>query len=317
MVATFLLIGVGGNVTSKGVGMSVPDWPTSFGSFNPAGWTRNMDGAVYGVRDEHFHRLMGATVGVLVIILTGWLLAFRLAPFLREKKLVFKEPRAWVRRLGLASLLAVIVQGLMGGFRVTEISLVLAIIHGCFAQAVFCLLIALAMALSPHWPRAGVVSPAGSAALDLNRRLRLWTMMLTGAVYLQLVLGAIFRHTGVGVMGIVHVGGALVVGSLLIQAANYSMGRPESDRLSRLTIGLFLLYGVQVVLGVASYLAVLSMNGRNPAGVIQTYAPTLHVAVGAVILGTSFALALRSVAVTGGRANSAFDVRMTEGEVLA
>jgi cytochrome c oxidase assembly protein subunit 15 len=187
----------------------------------------------------------------------------------------------------------------MGGFRVTEISLVLAIDHGCFAQAVFCLLIALAMALSPQWVRAAD-RPATDP--DANARLRLWTAVLVGSVYLQLVLGAIFRHTGVGAMGIIHVGGALVVGGLLIQAANYSMGRPEAERLARPTIALFLLYGLQVVLGVASYLAVLSMNGRDPAGLIQTYAPTLHVAVGAAILGTSFALAMRSFAVTAGPA---------------
>src|SRR5689334_101945 len=120
VAATFVLIVAGGNVTSKGAGMAVPDWPTSFGSFNPSGWTSNMHGLIPGVRDEHFHRLLGATVGVLVIALTVWVCV--------------RDSRRPVRYLVLAALAMVCIQGVMGGKRVTENSLTLAVIHGCFAQ---------------------------------------------------------------------------------------------------------------------------------------------------------------------------------------
>src|SRR5690606_7412341 len=135
---TFLLIIAGGNVTSKNAGLAVPDWPLSFGSVNPPGWTSNMDGTLPGVRDEHGHRLVGATVGMMVIGLVVWL------------KLT--GSRTWVRRLGYVALAAVIVQGIMGGLRVTERSIALAIVHGCFGQLFFCLTLAIALSVSPRFP---------------------------------------------------------------------------------------------------------------------------------------------------------------------
>src|SRR5579859_7642702 len=99
---TFLLIGLGGLVTSHEAGMSVPDWPTTYGYnmflFPFHLWTG-------GIFYEHTHRLLASLVGFLTIVLTAWLWV--------------REPRRWLRWLGVSALLAVITQGVLGGLRVT------------------------------------------------------------------------------------------------------------------------------------------------------------------------------------------------------
>src|SRR5205085_11878663 len=101
-VATLLLICSGGMVTSKGVGLAVPDWPTTFGYnmflFPISKW-------VGGIFFEHVHRLIASTVGILTIILTLWLWQ--------------GQTHRWLRNLGFAALALVILQGVLGGLRVT------------------------------------------------------------------------------------------------------------------------------------------------------------------------------------------------------
>src|SRR5437588_9446171 len=101
-VATLFLICSGGMVTSKGVGLAVPDWPTSFGYnmflFPVSQW-------VGGIFFEHVHRLIASTVGLLTLILATWIW--------------WADGRRWVRALGLAAVAAVILQGVLGGLRVT------------------------------------------------------------------------------------------------------------------------------------------------------------------------------------------------------
>src|SRR5712671_3097399 len=121
-VATFILLGVGGLVTSKGVGMAVPDWPTSYG-YNMFAlpfkfWT---GGALY----EHSHRLVASGVGFLTTILAVWLW--------------FAESRQWLRRLGVIAFFAVVVQGVLGGLRVVWLKDELGIFHAALAQLFFVL----------------------------------------------------------------------------------------------------------------------------------------------------------------------------------
>src|SRR5215471_8042500 len=129
--ATFPLIFMGGLVTSHQAGMSVPDWPNSYGYnmflFPPRYW-------VGGILYEHTHRLAGTVVGMLSIILaiSAWKV----------------EARPWVRRLAYAILAAVIFQGVLGGLRVILVNLDVAIVHACFAQAFFCLTALMAAATS-------------------------------------------------------------------------------------------------------------------------------------------------------------------------
>src|SRR4051795_3878001 len=132
--ATFPLIFMGGLVTSHGAGMSVPDWPNSYGYnmflFPPRLW-------VGGILYEHTHRLMGAIVGLLSIVLV--ICAWRM------------ESRRWVRWLAYAVLGAVIFQGVLGGLRVVLVKLNLAIVHACVAQAFFCLTAFTCVVTSKWW----------------------------------------------------------------------------------------------------------------------------------------------------------------------
>ena len=283
VAATFLLIVAGGNVTSKGAGLSVPDWPRSFGSLNPPGW---FDDNVFGkwtpgVRAEHGHRLIGSAVGMLVLILAGWLYK--------------REPRAWVRRLGYIAVLAVIVQGVMGGLRVTEKSRELAILHGCFAQAFFCLTIAIGMVLSPGWPRL----VAESQSKPRDQRLQAWTLLLLGTVFIQLILGAYLRQVGSTQSVIYHIAGAVAVGVILVKASRPVLSRPASDRLTAPMITAHVLYTLQMVLGITSYMLRLQMGGPVPATVVQLHVRTTHMTLGAIILSLVFYIALRAWVVAG------------------
>jgi cytochrome c oxidase assembly protein subunit 15 len=208
--------------------------------------------------------------------------------------------------MGYAALAAVIVQGVMGGLRVTEKSLVLAIIHGCFAQAFFCLTIAIALATSPRFAGGGGLANGDPAR---NRALRFWTTALVHSVFVQLILGALLRHLGGTHATVTHVFGAMLVGATLIMAAQHIFSRPESEGpLARWAIGLILLYGLQLVLGIVTYLVVNPLGPRNAVTILQRSLPTLHVAVGAFILGLSFTLAFKTRHLLGGQRDEATGV---------
>jgi cytochrome c oxidase assembly protein subunit 15 len=170
---TLLLICSGGMVTSKGVGLAVPDWPTTFGYnmflFPASKW-------VGGILFEHTHRLLASTVGVLTVILAGWLWA--------------REPRASLRMLGLTAIAAVILQGVLGGLRVTMLKDEIGISHACLAQAFFGLLVIIALLTSSSWLNFVAKSPITRHA----QRLRMIALLTTAVIYVQLALGATMRH---------------------------------------------------------------------------------------------------------------------------
>jgi heme a synthase len=132
--ATFLLLFIGGLVTSLGAGLAVPDWPTTFGyNMFLYPWAKMVGGIFY----EHSHRLVASTVGLLTIALAMmfW----------------FHERRQWLRWLGVAALILVILQGVLGGLRVVLLQHTLAMIHACVAQAFFALTVSLALFTSAAW----------------------------------------------------------------------------------------------------------------------------------------------------------------------
>jgi cytochrome c oxidase assembly protein subunit 15 len=175
-VATFPLIFMGGLVTSHGAGMSVPDWPNSYGYnmflFPPRLW-------IGGILYEHTHRLMGTIVGMLSIVLCIW--AWKV------------ESRRSVRWLATGVLGAVILQGVLGGLRVVLVELDLAIVHACFAQAFFCLTALMCVVTSRWWieVRTIDVQPTGRATL-------LWGSICVILIFAQLVVGAMMRHYDAG-----------------------------------------------------------------------------------------------------------------------
>jgi heme a synthase len=172
-VATLFLICSGGMVTSKGVGLAVPDWPTTFGYnmflFPISKW-------VGGIFFEHIHRLIASTVGFLTIILTAWL--WRV------------DDRRWLRNLGFAALALVILQGVLGGLRVTLLKDEIGVFHACLAQMFFGLLIVITLATSRLWRRLSAGNSLGRAAQSLARV----ALLTTSVIYAQLALGATMRH---------------------------------------------------------------------------------------------------------------------------
>ena len=173
-VAAMLLICSGGMVTSKNVGLAVPDWPTTFGYnmflFPVSKW-------VGGILFEHTHRLIASAVGFLTIILAIWLWR--------------SENRRWVRNLGLIALAGVILQGILGGLRVTMLKDEIGIFHACVAQAFLALLVVIALVTTTFWRRSFDeidISPKKFAPI------RSLAIAITLAIYVQLALGATMRH---------------------------------------------------------------------------------------------------------------------------
>jgi cytochrome c oxidase assembly protein subunit 15 len=171
--ATLFLICSGGMVTSKGVGLAVPDWPTTFGYnmflFPFSKW-------VGGIFFEHTHRLIASVVGFLTIILAvGMWLA---------------DSRGWMRILGLTAVGAVILQGILGGLRVTMLKDQIGIFHACLAQAFLGLLVVIAVATSRRW-----FSLTTRYRSDDGLKRLSWIIIATAIViYVQLALGATMRH---------------------------------------------------------------------------------------------------------------------------
>lgn len=181
VATTFGLIMLGGTVTSKGVGLAVPDWPTTYGDnmflFPPSLWKG-------GIFWEHTHRLLGSVVGMMCIAMMIWLW-------------VTQRQRPWLRWTGVALLAAVITQGIMGGLRVTELSTSLAVLHGITAQLFLCLTVLIAAATGRHWPalRQKAVEQIAFPRASLMRGM---TVLLLATLVLQLALGAAMRHNDAG-----------------------------------------------------------------------------------------------------------------------
>ena len=270
--ATFLLIIAGALVTSNDAGLSVPDWPTSFGSFR-------MPRMVGGVKFEHGHRMVAGVVTILTVILALWIWR--------------SDSRRSVRRLAALSVLTIFIQALLGGITVLfYLPVVISVSHACMAQVFFCLSVCLALFTSENWewdePR---LDDSGSPSL---RRLAAWT---TALVFLQLMVGAGFRHNGFGI--IPHAIGAVLVAGAVIWIAFRIFSRfSDEPRLKQPASRLAALLVVQLGLGIASYILKLdSLNAPQPLlpVVIVT---TIHVAVGALVLVTSLLVTLQAFRLT-------------------
>src|SRR3954447_18568300 len=250
VACTVLLILAGSLVTSHDAGLSVPDWPTSYGwsmfTFPPSMWVAN-------IFYEHGHRLIASTVGFLTIVLAVWLW--------------MAERGTWVRWLGVAALGAVIAQGLLGGLTVLYyLPPAVSTAHAGLAEIFFCLTVSIALFNSPGW-KAGY----GEAAVD-DGRLRAVATTTTVIIYSQILIGATMRHTGAGLaipdfpwmfghvipdhwsgaiaVHFAHRIGAIVVGATVIGTSIY-VWRTHQDRpeLARPAFLLIFLVVIQVTLG--------------------------------------------------------------------
>ena len=277
-----LLVLAGSLVTSTDSGLAVPDWPTTYGwnmfTFPPSKW-------VGGILYEHGHRLIASTVGMLTIVLAAWLWA--------------KDPRRWLRRLGLVALAAVIVQGVLGGITVLYfLPTAVSTAHAGLAEIFFCLTVAIALFTSPSWMR-------GDGRAD-DHRLRRLATATTGLIYTQILIGAAMRHSDAGLaipdfplmfggllpnrwsagiaIHFAHRVGALVVTAGAVATILHIRRHHRTN--SALTRPVALLAGllvVQVSLGAATVLSGL-----------QVWINSAHVVGGALVLTTSLVITLRT-----------------------
>ncbi len=177
VVLTLFLIFMGGQVKSHEAGLAVPDWPTSFGENM---FTFHYNNWVGGIWHEHTHRLVASFIGLLTIIIMVWV--------------HIADSRKWVKNLSKLALVAVIAQGLLGGLTVVLLLPAwVSVSHGVLAQTFLMITILLAYTLSREW-REREEAPT---ALEGNPVLKP-TLIMSAVIYLQLILGAIIRHTESG-----------------------------------------------------------------------------------------------------------------------
>ena len=177
-LATLALIGIGGLVTSHEAGMSVPDWPTTYG-YNMFLFPINK--WLGGIFYEHSHRLLASLVGLMTTILAVWLW--------------LKDRRPWMAWLGVAAFLLVVAQGVLGGLRVTMHMDSLGIYHATIAQLFFVLTCAIALFTSRWWLNLVSVAAGCDRRYKNLRRLVLATTIL---IFVQLIIAAAMRHQHAG-----------------------------------------------------------------------------------------------------------------------
>jgi cytochrome c oxidase assembly protein subunit 15 len=250
---TLALILAGGFVTTTRTGDTIPTWPKSWGQFEGGWWV------------EWSHRAIAGAVGLLVAGLAIWLHQ--------------RESRAWVRRIGWAALAAVVVQALIGGLRIYVPKAAVAIVHACFGQLVFCCMVAIALIVSRSWA-ATPTSDSAFAARKLG-------VVTTAFAFLQLVAGAVTRHTGAGL--IVHLVGAGLVLLHVTLLSTRLMMTPLRAWAKTLVALLF----VQLGLGIGTWAITAGGFVRShESPLFQIVTISAHVAVGAALLAASLAVTL-------------------------
>lgn len=297
VACTVLLILAGSLVTSHEAGLSVPDWPTSYGwnmfTFPPSMWVAN-------IFYEHGHRLIASTVSFLTIIMAVWLW--------------LADSRRWLRWFGVAALGVVIAQGVLGGITVLFfLPDAVSTAHAGLAEIFFCMTVAIALFTSPQWlagyggartARDTADDGAARSADDLT--LRRFATALTALIYAQILVGATMRHTGAGLaipdfpwmfgrivpdhwsgkiaIHFAHRIGALLVTLGTVTLAGYAWSHHRRRReLIRPAAWMLALVATQVTLG-----ALTVLSGRD------VWINSFHVVCGALVLTTSLVLTLRS-----------------------
>jgi heme a synthase len=268
--ATLLLIVAGALVTSNDAGLSVPDWPTSFGSYI------KMPHMVGGVKYEHGHRMVAELVGLLTIGLVFW--TWRV------------ERRPWMRQLSVLALLGVIIQGVLGGITVIlRLPAYVSSAHAAVAQTFFCVVVLMVVFTGERW-----IQEHPRVALDTRRPSLISLALLSVfALYVQLFLGAMFRHKGLSWWP--HVLNAAVVAAILTWTAVRALSQyGDLDEVRFPAVTVLSLMVTQLCLGFAAFITRV-MWGRDAVQpefpmVISTVA---HVVVGALLLATAVVLAVQ------------------------
>jgi len=264
----FTLILAGALVTSNDAGLSVPDWPTSFGSIY------KIPPMVGGVRFEHGHRMLAEFVGLLTIGLAVW--TWR------------ADKRRWMRRLSIAALAIVIMQGILGGLTVLYfLPPAVSTAHAALGQTFFSItvIIAIFTGRSMSAPKS-VFEPGGLRIARL-------ALISVAALYVQLILGGLFRHGGLTWWP--HVANSIVViamlaGTTFLARSNYR----NVDQIRKPALLILILLVFQVCLGgVAFYTRVVQGHEAVQPQLPMVISTVAHVGVGALLLATTVILTIR------------------------
>jgi heme a synthase len=275
VLCTLPLLFLGAGVTSHGVGMVDPR------GFRPPWEILNglIENSGLDWRLEYGHRTFGFLVGLcgIGLALGCW----------------FGDRRPWMGWIGILALALICVQGALGIFRVDYNALhgrTFALIHGVFAQVVFVTLVSIAVLTSRKW--------ADEPMDETTPGLRRWSLVTAVLVFGQLVLGGVVRHQQNSLLGPrAHLFGAFVVAGVVVWLVKLMRESDRSHRFRPVGIVLLTLLGVQLLLGVESWLARFYAGGMNQEAVLPMpmhaeWIRTLHYVVGALVFATTVTVAM-------------------------
>ena len=268
--ATFILIIAGALVTSNDAGLSVPDWPTSYGHvFRLPPW-------IGGIRYEHSHRMIAGFTILLTSTIAFWTL--------------FVDRRRWMKALGFGALGTIVAQAVLGGMTVRHfLPPAVSTAHAAVAQTFFCIAIAIAVFTGRRWVEE-VPQPVSD---DGHPTLLTLSLLSIFILYVQLILGSMFRHHGMPWWP--HVLNAVVVALLLTWTGVRAILQfPRIDAIRRPAVLLLFLLVIQLCLGFAAFLTRVVWGPDAPQPELSMVLSTVaHVAVGALLLATTAVLALQ------------------------
>ncbi len=258
-------------MTSNDAGLSVPDWPTSFGSLY------RLPPMAGGVKWEHSHRMIAEVIGLLIIVMAVWTQRV--------------ESRKWMRVLGWTALAAVVGQGILGGVTVLNfLPWSVSTAHATLGQMIFCIVVAMALFTSRGWLQ-DYEPIAEHGLLPSTPAL---AAIAAACIAVQLILGAAFRHYGMKLLP--HLVGACVVTAVVCWTVMRVLSRYGSvDHLRKPAQLLLTLLMIQLGLGFCAYLTRLRWghNAVQPWQ-IMVVSTVSHVAWGALVLAVSVVLAIQS-----------------------
>ena len=268
--ATFVLIIAGALVTSNDAGLSVPDWPTSYGHvLRLPPWTG-------GIRYEHSHRMIAGFTVLLTLAIAIW-------TWLADR-------RAWMKALALGALGTIFVQAVLGGMTVRHfLPPAVSTAHAAVAQTFFCIAVAIAVFTGQRW-----VEEVPATIQDDGRPSLLGLSLLSILIlYVQLIFGAMFRHHGMPWWP--HVLNAIVVALTLTWTAVRALLQfSKIDAIRRPAVSMLFLLVIQLCLGFAAFLTRVVWGPDAPQPQLSMVISTVaHVAVGALLLATTAVLTLQ------------------------
>lgn len=268
--AAFVVITAGALVTSNDAGLSVPDWPTSFG------YLVKVPHFVGGIRYEWSHRMVAGTLVTLTLAIAIWTLSV--------------EPRRWLRWLAVAAFCTVIAQAVLGGLTVLLFQPpAVSTAHATVAQTFFCIAVAIALFTGRKW-----VEEQPRVEFD-SRRPSLFTLTLLSVfvLYVQLILGGMFRHHGMSWWP--HVVHAVIVAFVLAWTAVRALSvYSQIEAVRRPAIVMLSLLITQLCLGFTAFLTRVAWGKDAVQPELPMVAATVaHVAVGALLLATTVVLAIQ------------------------